>query len=281
MGTPILTLLPQLEPYRGLIQFLLADLQGWANIVKEDSEFSRRLTIKTIFTAIEGIVNLVKQFLLDQFSERFTPEEILVLKEVNIQINEKGSVDEKDYYPRVQHNLLFTLKMMQKGMDNQHDVDRQSPFWKRFLGFVELRHKLTHPKVESATDVSSKDIHEFGWTIFWLVDNFVNVVCVAKGKDTLPGRVLAASWHIIANAFLIRQDAIAAAVIMQSDELKNEPDSKQILTDYQEGKEEIAKAVKELENCFIEYPEEAKGLPQMIEILTNFQTLMFKAPEPA
>ena len=90
MNSAELKLMPQLEPYRGLIVPLIEDVQGLTQVANDnDTLFTRRATIKTLFSVLEGAVNLGKQYLLDNFSNQYTPQEIVALTELNIKINEK------------------------------------------------------------------------------------------------------------------------------------------------------------------------------------------------
>lgn len=280
MDASAITLIPQLEPYRGLIAFLLEDLQGLANVSKaskESSEFVRRSTIKTIFTTIEGLVNLVKTFLLDNFSERYSHDEIMALKETQVHINEKGSINERDYFPRVQENLLFTFHMLQKGFDNPHEVDRKSFFWKRFVEFVEIRHKLTHPKVEKAVNVSERDIDDFQWTMIWMADNFVSTVCVALGQCTIEARVLKATWTILINVLLSIPDRPMVAAIKELKK-ENDPETKEFLANFEEGENEIAQAVQELNDCAIAFPDKASNIHNVLAHMMTLESATIMKP---
>ena len=78
MNSAELKLMPQLEPYRGLIVPLIEDVQGLTQVANDnDTLFTRRATIKTLFSVLEGAVNLGKQYLLDNFSNQYTPQEIV------------------------------------------------------------------------------------------------------------------------------------------------------------------------------------------------------------
>jgi hypothetical protein len=266
--TTKLTLTPQFEPYRGLIEFLIEDLRGLAAIANENTEYHRRNKIKNTFSSIEGFINLVKQFLLDNFENRFTPTEMCALKEVSIQINEKGDLHDKDYYPRVHENLLFTFKMVQKGIAAPHELDRRSPIWKRFLGFVKLRHKLVHPKTSTPTNVAAADVDDFGRTILWLIDNFFQVVVAAIGQYTLAGKLLRLIWTNIMFTIIVATKA-PRIVAFQKLQMGNQQLLAKELRSFRRFQEVVLTSACEIKRLSEERPDKASVFDEVVDVLTK------------
>lgn len=271
MDASSLVLTPQFEPYRGLIEFLFEDLKGLAQHANEDTEAQRRNKIKTTFSCIEGFVNLAKQFLLDNFAQRYTPKEVSALQETNVQINEKGDLHDRDYYPRVNENLLFTFKMIQKGVSEPHELDHKSPTWKRFLEFVKLRHKLVHPKVSAHSNVSAVNTDDFGRTILWLIDNFVSVLCAAKGKYTVSSRLLRVFWICVMYIIIVATKA-PAIVAAQKLKMENDPLFKKSLKFFRKCQKTIFQAMGEIKHFSTERPDLASVVEELIELLTKMVT---------
>jgi hypothetical protein len=218
MNSTEIKLTDAMEPYRGLITVLVEEVQGLAQLWQSDtSQFAKRTIVRTAFSVVEGLVNLTKQYLLDTNMHIFSPEEIVALKESTIRINQKGDVEEKDYFPRVQENVLFAFNMLQKATYDKHDIDRKSPYWKKFGELTNLRNVLTHPKVCSNLQISSTHLYDPAITMLWLLDNAVEVACVRMGRETIESKNLSTGWSILVDSLFLLAYVPASAVITDTD----------------------------------------------------------------
>lgn len=121
-----------------------------------DNQLKRRILVRTLFAAIEGIVYALKQNILDLSEVQNIP---LFSYNVNLSSSEYAMLAEEEYYLdnggvartsvkflRLSENLRFTFSILARVYELECEIDVGASGWSDFKQALQIRHRLTHPK---------------------------------------------------------------------------------------------------------------------------------------
>lgn len=156
-----------------LIEFT-GDLESAEKFHESDkTQFGRRVYVRSLFSLIEGALFLFKQAVLTRGSTPtgLTIAEQALLQEVSFELDEKGESREKIVFLRLENNLKFTIKMIEKIFECDLRFKTDTPEWQSFLESVRIRNRITHPKRLEDFNVSDDELiaaQEVGGWFLWI-----------------------------------------------------------------------------------------------------------------
>lgn len=125
-----------------------------------DKDVIRRSYVRSVFAFIEGYTYGFKQISLRISKEpigiKLSPEEIVVLKEIEISIDEKGHIKERPKYMPAKNSLVFSLSSIAKQHEANFELDKGGQGWEAYKASLTIRDRLMHPK--SHKDLKVNDI---------------------------------------------------------------------------------------------------------------------------
>lgn len=136
----------------------------------QDSQFWRRMYVRTVFARIEGIVYCMKQIALEAaklHDVELPPAETALLLEHSYELNDKGVVKTRTKFINLKQNVPFTFK----AYAHAHNIDYSLKLDRQFDEAIQIRNRLTHPKGSNA-DTLHNDI--------FVTDDEFSIVCEAS-----------------------------------------------------------------------------------------------------
>ncbi len=144
-----------------IIQF--ADDAGVAEnaVDAEDTQYNRRAFVRTLFALIEGTVFFLKQTTFSTASSgarRLRADEGLLLLDSTVELSSGGRPQLKTKFIRVEDNLRFAVRMLNKVYDLDLDLKVGSKQWENFKSAIEVRNRITHPKSIEDFAIDNEDL---------------------------------------------------------------------------------------------------------------------------
>ena len=151
---------------------LRQDIENLVAAYRNDwsSQPLRRMFVRAYWSMIEGEVFCTKQFTLRacQLGDNsLSAEEHVFLSESRVIVDEEGAASLKHAHIDTLFNLKQTLKVAASKFDLDWAPNFSTQGWEKLALSLELRHRITHPKVAAELVVSESelDIHKdaFAW----------------------------------------------------------------------------------------------------------------------
>ncbi len=148
----------------------------------DDTPTRRRSAIRTTFSSIEGLMHLARG-VLDTFP--LTPAEFVVVKEVAVEVTERGAINERARSVPFDRSLKAIVRIVGKYRPD-YALDFDHPGWSALLRIMEVRHRLTHPKKLDDLAVSDQEIEDAHRGFSWFLAFALEVM--AETVDTIKDR---------------------------------------------------------------------------------------------
>ena len=161
-----------LDEMRAVSGVLLQDIESLVAAYRHDWSIQplRRMFVRAYWSMIEGEVYCMKQFVLracELGDKSLSAEEHVFLSESRVIVDEQGAASLKHAHIDALSNLKQTLKIAASKFDLDWVPNFSTQGWEKLALSLELRHRITHPKVAAELVVSESelDIHKdaFAW----------------------------------------------------------------------------------------------------------------------
>lgn len=138
----------------------------------DNQQYSRRVYVRTLFAMIEGVTYAMKLALFviaRNFGNpgKLNVPDLAMLKGSTFYLNDKGEVQEKEKHFRIQDNLKFTVKSVNRVLGSSIDLGIGTQDWTNFFGTVKIRNNVTHPKNLSDITISDEDLERIRSVNSW------------------------------------------------------------------------------------------------------------------
>lgn len=143
---------------------------------KDDSQYARRVYIRALLSTIEGTIYVLKQIILkvnSSSSNLLLYSEIAMLQEVSYELSNKGEVKETTKLLRIEDNIRFTTKILNKVFHFELALQVGEKSWEHFLQAIKIRNRITHPKGSDHFKISDDEIQVVRHVSNWFL-NFTN-----------------------------------------------------------------------------------------------------------
>lgn len=180
-----------------LFDELLKDIYMSFEILETDknNQSLRRNTVRTVFSAIEGILNIVKDETLRELrqdpggdSGAVSPKEMELLTEKKM----RDGV-ERSFYPslvdRVKKYFLIASRVF---VLNDYSFDTSGTEFKSFEIAQHVRDRLTHPRNYYDIQITDQEMHHLVTAMLWVREGMRNLFLarIRKARSELPGWAL-------------------------------------------------------------------------------------------
>lgn len=147
------------ELFYKLMEDVTSSVELWRD---RCDEFSRRTHVRTAFSLVEGVIQLLKSSALlfdDLKSESvFSAAEIILLKEEQAHLNSNGEVEVQKIKIPLRNNFKFATKSYAKACSIEFHLDLSTQGWEMFIKAIKIRDRITHPRSIDDLQVSLNDI---------------------------------------------------------------------------------------------------------------------------
>jgi hypothetical protein len=141
---------------------------------KTDSQFSRRMYIRSLFAFIEGNSFRLRRMALDAHHHRkncFSGEEIQILEEKETIIKENGDRVIKTKYLRFLDSIRFSQDCYMKAIGGKKQPDYGNKGWEKLIEAVSIRNRITHPKTADDLKIKDEELTIIDEAKHWYSDN--------------------------------------------------------------------------------------------------------------
>lgn len=157
------------------LQQILGFLPTLVNDVKtaeeklDGQQYSRRVYVRTLFAAIEGVTYGMKEALfgIGRSSGNLNVPELVVLKESIFDLDNNGKIQEKQKHFGIPENLRFTVRLIERVLGPRIDLCIGTQDWTNFIRTVKLRNNVTHPKNPNDLTISDEDLERIRSVNSW------------------------------------------------------------------------------------------------------------------
>jgi len=145
--------------------FLLDARQAEKNLeLQPQSQFARRVYIRTLFAYIEGTIWVLKGACLNAKPKENTKrqigiDEISILLEKTYQLKSNGNIKTTNMNLNLLDNIKFTFKYINHTFTGDIDLQTDKEIWNQLRTAKKIRNRLSHPKKKSdliISDIESK-----------------------------------------------------------------------------------------------------------------------------
>ncbi|MEW7987353.1 MAG: hypothetical protein AB2805_16895 [Candidatus Thiodiazotropha sp.] len=137
----------------------------WAEnaLESDDSQFTRRAYVRSLFALIEGSIWVLKQTVLhapvqEGKAKSLIPAEYALLSDKTYDLKSNGTPKVQTKYLKLPENLRFTFTVVQKYFQLELDIGVGTVAWDKFLEAQSIRNRITHPKTSSEFEVTDDEI---------------------------------------------------------------------------------------------------------------------------
>jgi hypothetical protein len=163
----------------------LIDLKPLINL-KEDNTWNRSF-VRSLASMIEGVAYRTRQSLITKYERKeisLTLEELIVLREKSIELDNQGSVLEKDKFYTFEKMFRFTFKTFAQKHNNASLFDNE---FARLKETIIIRNRITHPKISADVFVSGEDVQiatsAFDWFHKFAINMFDGNLLMKKNDN--------------------------------------------------------------------------------------------------
>ncbi len=177
------------QDFSQFLAALTSDVKRAADDLKRsDDQFHRRSYIRSVFSAIEGIIFLFKQLCLEGAARatyvEFTSGEIALLKEEIYSLQKNGTLSKQPRYMPIAENFRFSLAMYVRHFEDgirrykiPLDYSLTDGGWDALNQAVTIRNRITHPKRTKDLVVSQSEVSAVRKSFEWVYRSTMLHMC--------------------------------------------------------------------------------------------------------
>jgi len=134
----------------------------------------RRSYVRSVFAFIEGYTYGFRQISLRIAKEplgiKLTEEEVVALKQVDVTIDENGTINERPKYSSAKNILIFSVSAIAKQHEADFQIDKNGKGWKDYKDALRIRNRLMHPKSYQDLEISDSEIESTEGAYRWFTN---------------------------------------------------------------------------------------------------------------
>ncbi|TAD83881.1 MAG: hypothetical protein EAY70_01665 [Sphingomonadales bacterium] len=143
----------------------------------DDNQATRRDMIRTACAAIEGMVWIFREHVIDTADSTYGLEgdEKLILQERQLSVSEQGKITEQPRYLPLTTTIRFIARIANRLNDIDH-FDFGASEWEGFRKAIEIRNRITHPKSADDLHVSKTDVEQVMNALSWFLEKLTEIL---------------------------------------------------------------------------------------------------------
>lgn len=142
-----------------------------------DNQATRRDLIRTTFAAIEGLVWIFREEIVDtaQSTYGLGNDEKSILQERQLSVTEQGKISSQSRYLSLVTTIRFVARIASRINGIEH-FDFGEAEWDSFRKAIAVRNRITHPKSVDDLHVSKADVDQVTKALFWFLGKHTEVL---------------------------------------------------------------------------------------------------------
>jgi len=138
----------------------------------KESQFFRRLYIRSVFAYIEGSVWILKQVCLNAKSangekRKISLSEYSILTEESYELKNNGNIKTVSKNLNLLDNIKFTFKTVNKLFNGKIELGVGTKSWDNLIDAKKVRNRITHPKSDKEMFVDDNEIENCEKVCSW------------------------------------------------------------------------------------------------------------------
>lgn len=148
---------------------------------KDDSQANRRDLVRAIFAAIEGLIWLTREHILqsDDTLEEMSPLARMALREASYQVDSKGQLTEQTRYIALTAMVRLVVEQT-KSFAPDLEIDYSGSGWSYFKNAIAIRNRATHPKSTTDLRITDFDLKTMNDGFAWILGTCETVMGCAN-----------------------------------------------------------------------------------------------------
>lgn len=142
-----------------------------SHLNKKDCQYLRRAFLRQFFVWVEFQVHHIKQMVLIFHNTTLpvlSPEALAVLREEQPQLDQNGVLTTRPKFLPLSRNLRFAFKVFANTFQSSYELDVSGTGWQAFRRAVDIRNRLTHPKVDATLTITDEEIVDADVAYEWM-----------------------------------------------------------------------------------------------------------------
>lgn len=139
-----------------------------------DKNIMRRSYVRSVFAFIEGYTYGFRQISLriskEPLGVKLTEKEVIALKQVEVTIDENGTINEKPKYSPAKNSLIFSLSAIAKQHEADFQIDKSGKGWRDYKDAIKIRDRLMHPKRYQDLEITDSEIETTEGAYIWFTN---------------------------------------------------------------------------------------------------------------
>ena len=154
----------------------------------EDTQFNRRVLVRTVYSGVEALVNWMKALVLAEHQRglrHFSLAQLAMLRDESFYIDSSGRPQTQPKFTPLESNFRFAadLFLHRPHKDLPLAADWGSSGWQSLKGGLRIRNRLTHPRSSSDLTVSDEDLRSVNDGYQFVLDLFIGQLIKALEQD--------------------------------------------------------------------------------------------------
>lgn len=157
-------------------------------VEKQGHQVHKRAYVRSVFAFIEGVLYRIKITAAHYGVLRgnLSPQELVVLEDMKLDIDSKGKVSSKPLYPPFLNNVKFTFKIYSKTADSTFQLSTGGAGWQSLCDALKVRNRLMHPKEIIDLEVTDTEIETTKKAVDWFIISYA--ICSLYAQRALQVR---------------------------------------------------------------------------------------------
>jgi len=142
-----------------------------------DNQITRRDMIRTAFAAIEGLVWIFREEIVDTAESTYGLEddERSILRERQLAVSDQGKITVQSRCLPLTTTIRFVARIASRINGFEH-FEFGGTEWDNFRRAIVVRNRITHPKSANDLFVSKADVEQVTNALFWFLGKHVEVL---------------------------------------------------------------------------------------------------------
>ncbi|WP_305846319.1 hypothetical protein [Photobacterium kishitanii] len=168
-------------------KFLLDDVCAARDFgLSAKSHFALRTLYRTSGAYIEGVtyqLRLVCLAALEDVSDIFDANEIMLLREKSVSLDKQGKINERELFQSLKPNILFLFRCFAKLHQLDFKPNTSDHRWASLSEFIEIRNSLMHPKSMEDFEMTEDKNRVSLEAVQWFHDNLKRLYRECEAAD--------------------------------------------------------------------------------------------------
>jgi len=158
-------------------------LAAWTDVLADSSQYRRRCYVRAFFAYVEGFMSIIAatiRFEQERGAISLSRQDLALLLDETYSLNEQGKGHTRTSYPGFLSKFRFLLRLLPESHGIETAPDYGGTGWDAFVRALDVRHRVTHPKVSQDVDVSEAELSLLHEAAEWFVNAYNDTYLLSR-----------------------------------------------------------------------------------------------------